>query len=196
MICTQKQPIRDDTTSFHVWAFSLGLTENLLWQPHKNIALETNLFQNFSGFSSFVQNQMFMTRSYLAHLFLEHEPLEDHFIWEAIASQYREKPSHTQLCFRVVVREKDANTSVYICARESLAQKVSYIVFTTNLEMQCLRGWRRWKEPGSQRFGKCHVNSLVDDGFLGVCRKSIKRSTFTTFSGIEVAINNRSVQKS
>ena len=183
-------------TSFHVWAFAQAVTENLLWQPHKNIALDTILFQSFSGFSSFVQDHMFMTHAYLAHLFLEHEPRKEQFIWEAIAWQYREKPSHTQMCFRVVVREKDANTSVYICVRESLAQKVSYIVFTTNLEMQCLRGWRRWKEPGSQRFCKCHVNSLVDDCFLGVCRKSINRSTFTTFSGIEVAINNRSVQKS
>ena len=60
--------------------------------------------------------------------------------------------------------------------------------------MQCLRAWRRRKEPGSQRFGKCQVNSLVDDWFWGDCRE--KRSTFTIFSGIEVAINNRSVQKS
>ena len=33
--------------------------------------------------------------------------------------------------------------------------------------MQCLRAWRRRKEPGSQRFGKCQVNSLVDDWFFG-----------------------------
>jgi len=84
-------------TSFHVWAFALALIENL-WQPHKNIALETILFQNFSGFSSFVQDQMFMTRSYLANLFLEHEPRKEQFIWEAIASKYRAKPSHTQMC--------------------------------------------------------------------------------------------------
>ena len=115
-------------TSFHVWAFALGASGNLR-QPRKQIALETLLFQNFSGFSSFVQGQMFMTRSYLAHLFLEHEPLEEHFIFEAIASQYREKPSHTQMCFQVVVREKDVNTRVYSCVRESLAYKVSYIVF-------------------------------------------------------------------
>ena len=106
-------------TSFHVWAFALHASENLR-QPRKHKALETLLFQNFSGFSSFVQGQMSMTRSYLAHLFLEHEPLEEQFIWEAIASQYREKP-HTQMCFLVVVREKDVHTSVYVCERESLA---------------------------------------------------------------------------
>ena len=84
-------------TSFHVWAFARALTESLLWQPHKKIALETNLFQNFSGFSSFVQDQMFMTPSYLAHLFLEHEPRKEQFIWEAITSKYREKPAHTDV---------------------------------------------------------------------------------------------------
>ena len=58
---------------------------------------------------------MFMTRSYLAHLFLEHEPLEEHFIWEAIASQYREKPSHTQMCFRVVVKDSKRKGCKHIC---------------------------------------------------------------------------------
>ena len=55
---------------------------------------------------------MFMTRSYLAHLFLEHEPRKEQFIWEAITSKYREKPSHTHTdVLSSRVRKKDVNIS-------------------------------------------------------------------------------------